>query len=874
MQPLLYAALALAAGIVAAASGPASLAPIPVVWTAVMLAGSLALAAVWRGRSRAATVLGLLLCAMLGYGRAAALRAHPRVPGLLAQTALALQQQPRRRVFVTGYVRDRPQLLYDAGQASAVRLDLQATTLAASAADPQLRTVSGGVRLYAYPPRQGQDPGWAKALLRLPAGVGLAARLHLRPLRHYRDPGVPDFSQRERRQGIVVTATLPLKGWQRWPMALHADRLAAARAHLWGWLSMRLDELAPPAQAPGANALLRGMLLGDVARLSERTRTNFQIDGIYHLLVVAGLHIGVLAMLLWWLLARLRCPRLTAGGLSLLLLAGYAWVIAGRTPTLRALLMLVIYFGAEWWYRERQALNAVGGAALLLLVWHPLDLYQASFQMSFGAALLLAGVALPLLRATSLHWRMVFRNLKSVALDVALETDLAARRVRMRRVAERLAGIWQPLGWKLWPGLMRILLYLYDVVMISAVLQLGLAAFNTVYFHRASPWALVANAVLVPAAALLIPLGWLSVLAAELGPGAAHAAGWLIGGLAQRMLALAAVLARWPAANWRVPSPPGWFLALFGAAAALWIAAGTLSGKRPRWRRWAGASSALMLALTLVLAAAPFPPRLPPGLSATILDVGQGDSIFVSFPDGRTLLVDGGPRSARWDSGQEIVAPFLWSLGLHRLGAVLLTHAHNDHLGGLFTVVADFHPREVWVTRTLPQDAATRGFLREVRARHARLRQLAAGDAFRVGGSRIAVLLPSPDYRAGPTPVNDDSMVVRVSHDGEAMLLEGDAEAVGEHWLLAHHVRLASAVLKVGHHGSKTSSTPAFLRAVRPQAAVISVGADNSYGQPAAPVLDDLRAAGARVFRTDRDGAVQCRLLDGQLSVYLFRQIP
>ena len=868
MQPLLYAALALALGIAAAASLPVSLPS----GLASFLAFATAAAALWAlsvRRRRAAAILGLALCLALGYARAQRQLQQPPAPGPLQQWAAAAQSQTRSRVFLTGYLRDAPTPLYDHGQVGALRLDLEATSLAASPADPHIALAAGGVRLYAYPPESRSNPNWSAALLRLPAGAGLGVTVHLRPPRRYRDPGVGDFGASTRRAGILATATLPLDAWRSWPVAGRAGITAQARAWLWGWLSAHVDQLVPPAGAPRVNALLRGMLLGDEARLDEATRTQFQIDGVFHLVVVAGLHIGVLAAVLWWLLRWLGCRRDGAAALTLLLLAAYAWSIAGRTPTLRALLMLTLYFGARLWFRERQGLNAVGAAALILLLWRPLDLYAAGFQMSFGAALLLAGVAHPLLLASSCAWRRAARDLANPELDDGLTPRLAQFRLRLRAAAERLAQPWRPLGARVFPAAARLAFHLFDVVLISLILQLGLAGLQTAYFHRANPWTVVANALLVPAAAVLIPLAWLGVLAVALVPAAGHGIGVLLAGFTHAVLATAGWLARWPAAGLRAPSPPGWFWLLLGAATAAWIFACSAR----RWR-WVAAASVTVAALALLMALGPFPARLPPGLAVTILDVGQGDSMLVSFPQGRTLLVDGGPRSPRWDSGDEIVAPFLWSLGLRHIDAVLLTHAHNDHLGGLASVLTDFHPGEVWVTRTLPTDAPTQAFLREVAATGARLRRVETGDIFRVGADRLSVLLPPPGYHAGAAASNDDSMVVRITGGGGAMLLEGDAEAVGEHWMLDHHLDLASALLKVGHHGSRTSSTPQFLAAVHAQAAVISVGAGNTYGHPSPAVLQQLAAAGARVFRTDRDGAVQARLADGRLQIFLFRPLP
>ena len=856
MQPLFYAALAAAAG-VAAAAGPlgwgAGVPPAMALGATVAVAIAAALAA-GAGRLKIAAALALAVCFAAGLVRTRAVLAHPPRPSALQAAVSRLEPGPRDRVWITGFLRDAPELLYQNGQAGALRLDLEAASVAADETTSAV-PVRGGVRLYAYAPANAHDLAWTAPFETLPAGAGIAADVHVRPLPQYRDPGVPDYQATARREGIELSGTLNPDRWRAWPLR-SAPWTMRLRARWWRRLSARLDRVAPPRKQPRVNAMLRGMLLGDIARLDPATRENFQIDGVYHLLVVAGLHIGVLAWFLVWLGRRIGLPPFLGGALTLVLLAGYTWVIAGRTPTQRALLMLALYFAARWWYRERQPLNAVGAAALVLLAWHPLDLFRPGRQMSLGAATLLAGIAFPLLERTTRPTARALRDVANVDYDAAFSPRWNQFRLDLRAQHQRLEAIWPPLA-PVPAALARAALRFAEVLAISLVLQLGFAAFAAVDFHRASLWSTLANALLVPLAGVLLPLAWLVVVALPW-------AGGVVVVLGRLLLFLADHLAHLPWAGLFVPSPPGAVLVVFGAAVGLWLWAARHE------RRGIATSWVTVAALTVALFWAPFPPRLPPGLTATILDVGQGDSILVTFPQGRTLLVDGGPRTPHWDTGAMVVAPYLWSLGLHHIDAVLLTHAHNDHLGGLTTVVKDFKPDEVWLTRTLPAEPPMLAFLRAVRGEGARVHRLDAGDVFRVGAANLAVLQPPPQYQGGEIASNDDSMVVRLSLGANSMLLEGDAQGAGEEWMLQHGLELASSLLKVGHHGSNTSSTPAFLAAVHPRVAVISVGRGNGYGLPNATALARLQASGARIFRTDRDGAVQCRVTANALSVYLF----
>ncbi len=274
----------------------------------------------------------------------------------------------------------------------------------------------------------------------------------------------------------------------------------------------------------------------------------------------------------------------------------------------------------------------------------------------------------------------------------------------------------------------------------------------------------------------------------------------------------------------------------------------------------------------------PFPAQFQRGrLELTVLDVGQGDSIFVSFPNGRTMLVDaGGLPGAAYvrgmrpgiDVGEDVVSPFLWSRGLKRIDAIVLTHAHEDHLGGLPAVLRNFRVGELWVGRDV-ETAAYRSVLAEAKARNVPVVHRVRGEHFEWGGVPVSVLWPATNDPARGAS-NDDSVVLRLEDGEESLLLTGDIERPSERSILGSGDKLAANFLKVPHHGGKTSSTPGFLDAVHPAIAAISVGEANPFGHPSPDAIERIQAEGTRLFRTDRDGAITATTDGRSLNVRPF----
>jgi competence protein ComEC len=242
--------------------------------------------------------------------------------------------------------------------------------------------------------------------------------------------------------------------------------------------------------------------------------------------------------------------------------------------------------------------------------------------------------------------------------------------------------------------------------------------------------------------------------------------------------------------------------------------------------------------------------------------------LLLITPDGKTMLVDGGgfgggPRQApqEFDIGEEVVSPALWARGIRHLDVVALSHAHSDHMGGLPAILRNFHPDELWVGNN-PRVAVYQALLDEADRLHVNVRTLRAGDRLALGDVQVNVLAPFRDYQPGAEPANNDSLVLHAAYGATSVLLEGDAEEPVEQAMLTEQ-GLQSTLLKVGHHGSVTSTRPAFLARVNPQWAVISCGLRNRYGHPRKEVLAALQAANVRTFSTDINGAT-CFDLDGK----------
>jgi competence protein ComEC len=730
-----------------------------------------------------------------------------------------------------------------------------------------LLATQGGLRL-SFSPQPNQP-----LLPDLHAGDDIAVLTQAKRPQVFKDEGAFD------RRGYLESQNIDLVATLRAPtlierVATHRPTPSTVMARVRRRLRDEVDALF--TADPPVAAVLRAMLLGDRSFVERDASLDFQKTGVFHILVVAGLHVGALAIFVVWMARTLRLSPSWTVLFTLALLGAYVAVVEQRAPVLRATLMAAIVVLGRFFYRRFDLLNSACVAALLLLLARPLLLRDSSFQLTFVAIGCIAGLALPVLERTAQPYARALRGWRDLTRDAAHEPRAAQFRLDVRAVAgwisahtpSRLSTASE----NTFARALGFSFRLWELFFVSLVLQLAMLPLAARDFHRVTLAAPIVNLLAVPLTGAIVPLGFLALAAGIAFPALHKVLAAVLALPATALLHVVHWFAVLPHTSYRIPAPSAELTVVFFAIFALLIAVAR-SASVPRRRAATGVLLAALGVGALLVALFPFAPRVSAGkLELSVLDVGQGDSLFVVSPHGETLLIDGGgafggfpgrEEHTNTDPGEEAVSAYLWSRGFQHLNFVALTHAHQDHLGGLTAILQNFRVDTLWIGREVRSPGLAQ--LEELaRAKSVRIEHESRGTTLTWDGVEVEFLWPAiAASEVGASAKNSDSLVLRLHYRNRSILLPGDAEKDAERSMLAQDkATLQADVLKIGHHGSKNSTTRDFLDAVKPQLAIISAGEDNPYGHPSAALLERLARAGIPTLRTDRDGAVHI-LSDG-----------
>ncbi len=592
-------------------------------------------------------------------------------------------------------------------------------------------------------------------------------------------------------------------------------------------LRARVRETIDRFASPPANFVLRALILGERKLIPEDIRESFNRSGTAHILAISGLHIGIVAAFAYFLLRRLlslserlllvaNVPKLAAF-LSLAPILLYSLIAGASVSVQRAFVMVTTYIVALIFNRERDLYHALALAALVILLMQPSALFGASFQLSFVSVL-------------------------GILFFSPLLLSLVPKRDRL------LQQFKSPLRKKL-----ESKMILFMVVSVSAIL--ATAPLVAYHFNRVSLSGLIANLIIVPLVGfIVVPLSLLGVLFT---PFFSYGAGCLFqvsAFLCNIVIMVANFFSHLPWTNFLVSTPTPSevaFFYLFLSALFLW--------------KFSGLPKKLLFLSLFLFTINTFYWQFhfrPQGFQTIFIDVGQGDAALLRFPQGKTMLIDGGGfYDHSFDTGKSIIAPLLLRNRIRRIDYLVMSHPHPDHFDGLRFIAENFSIQEFWTNGDWVSDPNFEHLQKILRQKSIVLHTLDSASPDRViQGVRTEFLHPPPDYclthHDTNVRLNNRSLVIRFSYGNVQYLFAGDIHAAAEKKLLSTGAGVSSLVLKVPHHGSLTSCSIPFVKAVSPRIAVCSAGHQNPFKLPHSQVLQRLRDEGCAVYRTDLDGAI------------------
>ncbi len=594
-----------------------------------------------------------------------------------------------------------------------------------------------------------------------------------------------------------------------------------------GWRDHIRNFLEKESYSP-SSSIFKALILGEQGDIPEEVKGHFIVTGIAHLLAISGDHLGIVALLsfslLIWILKRSEFLLLSisvkklAAGLTIPCILLYTFIAGGGISVIRATIMVITFFLSILFNRERNLLHTLALAAFLILIFSPPSLFDVSFQLSFLAVLSILYLV-----------PRILQGLKKEEISLPLKTS-----------------------WK-----QTILKYTKLSLLVTAVAIFGTAPFVALHFNRISPIGFITNLFFIPwVGFLIVPLSLMaSILSFVFYPLAAlliHINEFFTVFLLQSV----AFFASFPFASLFISTPTAFEIILFYV---LLFSVVHLQKRKVVRYLFLG----VCVALILDLAFWNLKGLIQKNLTITFIDVGHGDSILLEFPKGKKMLIDGGGlHEDRFDIGKNVIAPFLWKKKIRRIDFIVLTHPDPDHLKGLNFIASHFSIGQFW-DNGVRTDSEFYQQLEEtiLGKRIERLSLNENSPPQMINGVQIAFFNPpvkGPSHASLPAPslLNNHSLVMMIQFKNIRVLMAGDIEKEAEYRMLKEGYPLNADILKIPHHGSSSSSTLYFLQGVKPTYAVLSVGERNIGRLPHPEVLKRYQELGAKIYRTDKHGAI------------------
>ncbi len=655
---------------------------------------------------------------------------------------------------------------------------------------------------------QGQILVTLKEEARVPAAYGDEVMLHgtIYAPRNERNPGEFDYARYLAMQNIYGLMHLRKADQVISTGYSEANPLLKYFIHP---IKHYVIELDRSTLSPLSASILTGLLVGERSDIPSEVLQYFSYSGTIHILSISGLHIVFITALLFGLFSFLRLRFSWRVYMTLICLGVYMGVADFIPSVVRAGIMTGVVLLGMLWQRRQNIINSLFVSLIIILFIQPVALFDIGLQLSFAAVLSIV---------------LVYPKLENVCRRMGFFTS----------------------------GETSFFEKILALLLVSIAAQIGTIPFTAYYFYKIPLVALAANVLIVPLSSLVMGIGFVTAMAGTFSMALAQ---WFAN-VNDLLILLMVKLAEWstkmPLAYTEFYRMDLWSMLVFYAGLAYVLL----------WRNAAVRKYGLMAAaiLAVVLIWNPVINRNQ-ALELYFLDVGQGDAAVIRTPHGKTVVIDAGDCSGNTDQGERVVAPFLWKMGVDRIDYMILTHPHDDHIGGADYLLKHFEIGQVIDPGQFYRSDVYLSILRQIRDKNISRLKVRAGDVLAIDNEvELYFMHPrSPFVSAGaraPMNTNNTSVVFQLRHRHVRALFMGDAEWPSLDNISSYKAALRSDLLKVGHHGSWNGTTPDLISKVQPSYAVISCGEFNKFNHPSPAVVRDLTVSGSSVCRTDESGAV------------------
>ena len=657
--------------------------------------------------------------------------------------------------------------------------------------------------------------------------------------------------------------------------------------------------------------VLIASLLGNRYFLDKQTAEVFREGGTFHVLVISGLHITFIGGLILLFVRFFTKQRFWQFLTASLVLWSYAVAVGAGLPVIRASIMFTILLFSQVIYRKGSLLNAFGACVLIMLVWRPEDIFNQSFQLTVTSVTSILAMAFPLIEnfrrigSWSPSAETPFPPNVSKYLRSFCETLYWREKIWERDLKRQIwsANLFKSpyLEWFAKRDLQKLLSFTFEAFVVSFVVQIWLLPLMIVYFHRLPLFGVFLNIWVGIIVALQSFAAFVALLFAQLGKFFAFPFikiteffNWILISIPQFLIENNLASVRLPVYSENLKAVYFLYFApllLLTILLNLWNPFALSSN----FRVWSSKLKFALISASFILFSIivfhPFSAPFADGrLHVDFLDVGQGDSALITFPNGETLLIDGGgqmnfnenytqndaqnePEPFEMDGqniGESVVSEFLWERGYSKIDYILATHADADHIQGLSDVAKNFQIKAALFGRMPFQDADFAELYKILQRRKIPFVKLSRGEVLTFGGATVEILYPLPNDTEKVVSENNKTLVVRVIYGNKKFLFTGDIEKEAENYLVQNPALLQANVVKVAHHGSRTSSTQNFINAAKAEYAIIPVGKTSRFGHPHEEVVERWKNAGAKIMTTGERGTISISTNGKDLHIETF----